>query len=266
MPKVSVIMGIYNTNDETIVRASINSILNQTYRDFEFIICDDGSTDNTYELLKKIAKTDNRIIIMKNNKNMGLAQTLNNCLKKSKGEFIARMDSDDISLPTRLEKQLDFLENNPDYSLVGSNVILFDEMGEWGIRTLPEYPNKKNFLFNSPFVHPSVFIRKSSLEVLNGYTVKKETRRCEDYELFMRFYAKGWYGYNIQEPLLKYRENKEAYSRRKFIYRIDETKIRFEGFKTLNLMPVGLIYTIKPLIVGLVPQRILAILRNEKIK
>lgn len=266
MPKISVIMGIYNSNDEDMVQAAIDSILIQSYADFEFIICDDGSTDGTYELLKRIAQQDKRILLLQNAENEGLAVTLNRCLEKARGEFIARMDADDISLPERFEKQLQFLTGNPDSAMVGSNAILFDERGDWGIRKKDREPSKKSFLFNNPFIHPSIIIRKGVLQEMNGYRTDKEAVRCEDYDLFMRLYAKGMKGCNLQEPLLKFREDANTYKRRKFTYRINEAKVRCRGFRRLGLMPVGVIYVIKPLLMGLISPKALAKLRREAVK
>lgn len=264
MPAITVIMGVYNTNNEEMLSLSIESILNQTFSDFEFIICDDGSTDGTFELIKTLTHNDKRVILIRNEKNKGLAETLNNCIKRATGKYIARMDADDISSLERFEKQLHFLENNHDFVLVGSNTILFNESGEWGYKSSPEKPDKTSLLFNNPFVHPSILISTEVLKQLGGYRVDKETLRCEDYDLFMRLYAKNMKGYNIQEPLLKYRQNKDTYKRRKYKFRIDEAKVRYKGFKMLGLMPIGILYVIKPLIVGLLPNFFLSILRNDK--
>ncbi|KZE43902.1 glycosyltransferase family 2 protein [Rossellomorea marisflavi] len=264
MPEISVIMGVYNTNNETIVLESINSILNQTFSDIELIICDDGSTDGTFELLQNISRSDKRIKLVKNETNLGLAATLNHCIRISNADLIARMDADDIADPNRLAIQLKFIKQNPQYALVGCNSILFDETGEWGYREMPQKPQNKDFLFRSPFIHPSILIYKSALLAVNNYRVNKETLRCEDYDLFMRLYVEGYKGYNIQSPLMKFRENRDAYSRRKYKYRIDEAKVRQKGFKSLGLMPKGFLYVVKPLIVGMLPQRFLAILRREK--
>jgi glycosyltransferase EpsE len=263
MPEISVIMGIYNTHNETMVKLAINSILNQTYNNFELIICDDGSTDGTYDLVKKLTEHDGRVILIKNKVNQGLAKTLNNCLEIAKGKYIARMDADDISVLNRFEKQIEFLNKYFEYDLVGSNIVLFDQNGDWGFRSTSEFPGKRDFLFGSPFVHPSILIRKEVMDALGGYRIDKETLRCEDYDLFMRFYAQGKKGYNIQEPLLKFREDKGAYKRRRYKFRYDEAKVRYKGFKMLELMPIGYLYTIKPLIVGIIPQEILALLRRE---
>lgn len=264
-PKISVIMGIYNTNDKDMLTKSIGSILNQSYRDFEFIICDDGSTDGTMDLLRKEFSFDSRIKLIRNENNKGLAFTLNVCLESAQGDYIARMDADDYSFPNRFEEQINFLENNKEFSMVGSNVKLFDDQGEWGERLTKEFPTKESFLFGTPFIHPSIVIKKESLIRLGGYKTEKETLRCEDYELFMRLYSNGEKGYNIQKNLLGYREDKNAYSRRKYKFRIDEAKVRYKGFKSLDLMPKGFFYVLKPLVVGIVPQKVLSLLRKEGI-
>ena len=263
MCKVSVIMGVYNmANKESIVKLAIESILNQTYKDFEFIICDDGSSDDTYNVVKNIVKGDERIILLKNEKNKGLAYSLNRNIKKSKGKYIARMDSDDISENNRLEKQIEFLDNHSEYVMVGCNLLLINDKGIWGKRILVEKPSKKSFLFTSPFCHPSMVMRRKILDSINYYKVEKITRRAEDYDLFMRIYARGYKGYNMQDFLYQFREDDETYKRRAYKYRWDEVQIRYRGFNLLGLMPWAIPYVIKPLIVGLIPQKILAKLRK----
>lgn len=265
MCKISIIMGIYKMiNKRSIVELSINSILNQTYKDFEFIICDDGSNDGTYEMVQDLIKNDKRVILIKNNENKGLAYSLNHCLSIAKGKYIARMDADDISMPDRLEKQIEFLDEHLEYAMVGCNLLLINDKGIWGKRILAEKPTKKSFLFTSPFCHPAIVMRKDILDKVNNYRVEKITRRAEDYDLFMRIYANGYKGYNMQEFLYQFREDHDAYKRRAYKYRIDDVQIRYRGFKMLGLMPVGLLYVIKPLIVGLIPQVILSKMRRYR--
>ena len=265
MCKISIIMGIYKMiNKRSIVELSINSILNQTYKDFEFIICDDGYNDGTYEMVQDLIKNDKRVILIKNNENKGLAYSLNHCLSIAKGKYIARMDADDISMPDRLEKQIEFLDEHLEYAMAGCNLLLINDKGIWGKRILAEKPTKKSFLFTSPFCHPAIVMRKDILDKVNNYRVEKITRRAEDYDLFMRIYANGYKGYNMQEFLYQFREDHDAYKRRAYKYRIDDVQIRYRGFKMLGLMPVGLLYVIKPLIVGLIPQVILSKMRRYR--
>ena len=265
MCEISVIMGIYNmANKKEFMKLAIESILNQTYKNFEFIICEDGSSDKTYELLKEFCKKDKRIILLKNNKNRGLAYSLNHCLSIAKGKYIARMDADDISMPSRLEKQIKFLDGHLEYAMVGCNLLFINDKGIWGKRILAEKPTKKSFLFTSPFCHPAIVMRKEVLDKVNNYKVEKITRRAEDYDLFMRIYANGYKGYNLQEFLYQFREDNDAFKRRAYKYRLDEVQVRYKGFKALGLMPKGFLYVIKPLIIGLIPQKLLANLRKMR--
>lgn len=264
MPKVSIIMGVYNVNNDKKVKLAIDSIINQSFIDFEFIICDDGSIDGSYEYLKSIANIDERIILIRNDINKGLAYTLNSCLNIATGYYIARMDADDICYPTRLEEQVRFLENNRQYDIVGCNAELIDDNGVWGELKHIEIPQKKDFLFGSRFIHPTIMVKKKSYQLVNGYRVSKETIRGQDYDLFMRAYSLGCKGYNIQKNLYQYREDKNAYKKRTYKNRINEAIVRYKGFKQMGLFPIGYIYVVKPLLVGLIPSKILKL--NKKIK
>ncbi|WP_373472030.1 glycosyltransferase family 2 protein [Carnobacterium alterfunditum] len=260
--KVSVIMGIYNC--EKTLKESLDSLLNQSYKSFEIILCDDGSKDNTLQIAKDyLEKYPEKIRLIQNETNKGLAYSLNRCIDISNGEYIARMDADDISYENRLEKQMNYLESHPECALVGSHVFLFNDKGVWGIRKTKSDPLKKDFLFGSQFVHPTIIIKKAILNQVGNYTVSKATLRAEDYDLFMRLYAAGFRGHNLQEVLLNYREDATAFKRRAYKFRLDEAKVRYNGFKKMKLMPLGLLYVIKPLIVGLIPQRILTLLRHQ---
>lgn len=199
MPNVSVIMGVYNSKNFDLLRKSVESILHQTYKDYEFIICSDGSTDEVTDELNKLAQLDSRIKIIAYKKNRGLNHALNKCLSLSRGKYIARQDDDDISQIERLEKQVRFLNENLEYSIVGTCANVFDDNGIWGEYRVPEQPGKEDFLWNSPFMHPTIMIRKDDLLSVEGYREVKETRRCEDYDLFMNLYSMGYKGYNIQE-------------------------------------------------------------------
>ena len=257
MPKVSIIMGTYNHEDK--LDAAIRSIVDQTYKDWEFIICDDGSADGTYVRLLSWKERDDRIRILHHKTNRCLTYTLNHCLRYAKGTYIARMDDDDISYADRLEKQVFFLDSHPEFAFVSSLVDCFD--GERIIRNRLYHgaePQKKDFLVKSQFVHPAAMFRIECLKRVKGYRLARETERVEDYDLFMRLYAAGYKGYNIQQPLLRYLINlDELRKKRKYRYRINEAIVRFRGFKELGLMPEGILYTLRPLAVGLIPHTIL---------
>lgn len=234
MVKVSIIMGVYNC--EKYLEESINSILNQSFKDWELIMCDDGSTDNTYKIAKLFAeKHSNNIKLLKNQKNQGLNYTLNRCLTEAKGEYIARQDGDDISTKNRLEIEFNFLENHNEYAMVSSNMIYFDETGEYGMSNMKEKPDKYDFVKGSPFCHAPCMIRKKIIQEVNGYTIDKKLLRVEDYHLWFKIYEKGYKGYNIQEPLYKMRNNIEAAKRRTWSNRINEARVKAIGYKMLHI-------------------------------
>lgn len=248
--KVSVIMGVYN-GAASLDRA-VQSIVDQSLRDWELIICNDCSTDNTGEKIRDWARKDSRIVYLENKKNLRLAATLNRCIRKASGEYIARMDDDDVSYPDRLEQEVEFLDAHPEYAFVSGQIDGFD-----GQRLIPDYwhrkefPQKRDFLSGSQFVHPAVMFRRECLEKVNGYRADASTRRTEDYDLYMRLYAEGYQGYNLQKSLLRYTINT---GKDKYRYRIDEAKVRWRGFCCLGLMPWGLPYVFRPLAVGLIPK------------
>ena len=150
MYKISVIMGIYNC--EETLGESIDSLMSQRYQDFELIMCDDGSVDQTYNIAKEYKKRyPNKIKLLKNESNKGLNYTLNRCLKDAEGEYIARQDGDDISLPDRFFKEVQFLDDNLEYAIVSCPMIYFDKNGEWGKGTAIEKQQIKDFVFHTPF-------------------------------------------------------------------------------------------------------------------
>lgn len=262
--KVSVLMGIYNTRNEKILETSLKSILNQTFSDFELIICDDGSTNDCLMWAKRICNNDNRVKFLKNESNKGLAYTLNKCLEVAEGEYIARMDDDDKSHLDRFKKQVDFLDNNPDIDLVGSNMNLFDDKGIWGERKYKEYPKAEDFLYRVAIAHPTIMCRKKSIKDVGGYRDLKKTLRVEDYDLFMRMFANGSKIYNFQEPIFDYREDGIGSKKKKYKYRLNEAKVRYEGFKALGLLPKGFIYVVKPFIAGVIPQKAIKYFQRKK--
>lgn len=264
MAKVSVIMGIYNSKNKEYLTKSINSVLNQTFSDFEFIICNDGSTNDCEKWAKEICKADRRVIFIKNKENKGLAHTLNKCLKIANGKYIARMDDDDCNDLERFRRQVEILDNNNNVDVVNCNSYIFDNNGVWGELRYNSKITKEDFLYNNPIVHPSVMVRKTAYEMVNGYRDIKKTIRVEDYDLFMRMQEKGIHMVTIQEPLFLYREDKDTKSRRKFRYRVNECKVRKEHFKKLGLLnqKKNYIYVIKPLFANLIGN----IHRRKKIK
>lgn len=264
MKQVSIIMGIYNCEDT--LRESIDSIINQTYTNWELIMCDDGSIDNTYNLAKEYEAKYNNIIVIRNKKNEGLAKSLNNCLDISRGEYIARMDGDDISLNNRLEEEMKYMLENPDIDILGTSVYYFDEDGIWGKDKAKGKLDKIDIFCGRGFSHPTIIIKADVLKSVGGYRSNNLTYRAEDYDLWCRLYEKGYKGRNLEKPLLKYRVDKNAYKKRKYKYRVDEYKLKKYWFKRLRIQKKYRKYYIKPLIVGLIPSKLMMKYHKSKFK
>ena len=208
MTKVSVLMSVYNTQEEYL-REAIDSILNQTYKDFEFVIVDDGSTNNAPEILKEYQNKDSRIKVVKG-EHKGLASGLNLGWSNCCGEYIARMDSDDISRPNRLEKQVEFMEKNPEIGILGAAIETFPKKKVW------KYIEKVGYLdllFQCVVAHPVVMLRKSVFDKYN-LRYNESLKVAEDTELWSRA-IKHTEIANLQDVLLNYRLSQTSLSREK---------------------------------------------------
>ena len=186
---ISVIIPVYNV--EKYIAQALSSICNQTYRNLQIIVIDDCSTDNTYQIGKKIAESDSRILLLKNEQNSKIVKTLNYGLEFATGDYIARMDGDDISSPERLEKQLKFLLENPEYSLVGSHVNTIDEnellIGKLEM-PIDQSSISRNLKYSSPVLH--IWLARSEVyKKLNGY---REIPGAEDYDFLLRMCTEGF--------------------------------------------------------------------------
>lgn len=267
--KVSIIMGVYNCAPT--LRESIDSIIKQTYGNWEFIICDDGSRDNTLEIVQEYAdKYPEKFVVLKNKTNMGLNATLNRCLKMSKGEYIARQDGDDISIETRFQKEVNFLNKHPEFAFVSSNMSFFDESGIWGEWKNPERPQREDFLKQSPcFCHAPCMIRRKVFFDVKGYTVKERYLRCEDVNLWYKLYAKGYRGYNIQKPLYMMRDDKNAYKRRTIKNRINIILTELDGMRSLDCKLIEYRFfakkVIKNIAVILMPEELYKIFHKKRL-
>ncbi len=263
-PLVSVLMAIYNCEDT--LEEAVDCICNQTYKNWELIMYDDCSSDNTYELAVKIAEKDKRIKVFRNEKNMTLAPTLNKCLKKAKGEYTARMDGDDICDSTRFEKEVDILNKYSEYAIVSCCMNLYDEKGIYGRVNYKEEPQKKDFASGSPICHAGCMIRKSVLEELCGYSNSPKVERIEDYDLWIRLYEAGYKAYNIQEYLYSMRNDRNAIKRKKYKFRITEYRLKKDMCKKFGLSAKYRIQSYKPLILGLVPSPVYKMLQKKRYK
>ena len=266
--KVSIIMGIYNCADT--LSEAIDSILNQTYTDWKLIMCDDGSIDNTYEIAKKYVDLfPDKIMLIQNEKNMGLNYTLNHCLKYVEGEYVARMYGDDISLPERFEKEVNFLDQHPEYAIISTSMIFFDENGDWGESKTIEIPQIKDFVFHAPFhFHAPCMIRKEAYLAVDGYTVDKRLLRYEDCNLWYKLYAAGYRGYNLQEALYKMRDDRNAFKRRTPSSRMRAVYVQYSGFRLVQMplkyYPYLIIEFLKSLILVCMPEKLYIYLHKKR--
>lgn len=257
-PEISVLMGIYDrSEDVSVLRRSVESILHQTFSDFEFLICDDGSSKQVQAYLDGVVKKDSRVRLIRSEGAFLLPIKLNLCLKKANGKYIARMDGDDFSHPDRFWRQLDYLFGHPEISFMGCNVNLIQNGKAVGKRCFPEYPQIRDFYVTQPYIHPTLIFRRKALEAVNGYSEDKSVILCEDYDLLLRLYAKGFYGANLQEVLFDYTIPATVKGNRKMRHRWNEAVTRYRRFKELELFPIALPYVVKPIAVGFLPKFIL---------
>lgn len=226
-------MGIYNCAP-TLAEA-LDSLLAQTYQGFKVIMCDDGSVDNTVEVAQQyVDRFPEKFILIRNEHNLKLAATLNRCLEHADTEYVARMDGDDVSLPSRFKTEIDFLDSHPEYALVSSPMIYFDENGDYRVGTANGEPPLTAFN-SSPFCHAPVMMRREILEKIGRYTSEPRVERIEDYYLWYKFYRAGYKGFNLSEPLYKMRNDRSAFSRRRVKDRWRTYLITIEVKKGLGL-------------------------------
>lgn len=226
-PKVTILMSVYN--DEKFVREAIDSILNQTFTDFEFLIINDGSKDDSLKIIKSYK--DTRITLI-SRENKGLVYSLNEGIKLAKGEYIARQDSDDVSLPHRLETEVKFLDSHPKVGLVGSNYTIIDTKGKRMVTTnVFTHPAdlKLTQITCNQFGHGSIMARKTILQKLKGYD--KSVGHVEDYDLWTRISRVADIA-NIEEPTYLYRTNPNGITQQNHDLQIKQTfAVRDKSFK-----------------------------------
>lgn len=218
MPRVSVVMSVYN--GQKYLKESIESILNQTYKDFEFVIINDGSNDNSKKIIESFS---NKRIMLISRENKGLIFSLNQAIGVAKGQYLARMDADDISDPTRFQKQVEFMDAHPDVALCGTWAKIINQAGHVvGQYKTPTASTqiRRAILFHNPFIHPTVMFRRSIINEIGNYN--PHFKNIEDYELWTRIVYK-YNTANIGEFLISYRTTKESITQSK------KTQMRLKG-------------------------------------
>ena len=252
MARISVLMGIYNC--APYLQEALDSLYAQTYQDFKIILCDDGSKDETYAIAQRNAEEHSNIVLIKNERNMGLNYTLNHCLEYADTEYCARMDGDDISEPKRFETEIKFLDEHQEYAIVSCPMIYFDEHGEFRRGHGRGDVKKDLFLNGSPIPHAPSMTRTAALKKVEGYAVNPRLIRVEDYNLWTRMYAEGYRAYVLDEHLYRMRDDRNAKSRRNWNGRKNEMYAMSIGFKMLGLPWWTQIYALRPFIAHIAPQ------------
>ena len=211
---VSVVMSVYNS--DKYLDDAINSILNQSYKEFEFLIIDDGSSDNSEAIIKKYAANDRRIVLIKNEKNLGLASSLNKGIHLAKGKYIARQDADDLSAPDRLEKQVEFALRNSDIDVIGSNCFIIDISGSVVYQN-KTYSKRRDFNSNllnckAIFPHGSVLLKKNKVLEVGLYDPR--FYYSQDGELWLRMISNKARIHIMEQPLYYYRSAPRAFNKK----------------------------------------------------
>lgn len=256
IPAISVIMSVKN-GAETLDRC-MESILNQTLNDLEFIICDDGSTDNTLYILMSYMEKDSRVRVLKNIQSQGLAYSLNRCIEESRSNILARQDADDWSDIKRFEIQYKFVKEHPEYAIVGTQWYNVNGEGNMKMSDVKACPSARDQIKGGLFMHPSWMMRKDQLEKVGFYTVNKNTKRSQDYHLVMKLLGTGMKLYNLSEPLYYYSADDSTIARS-----IDWKKvkglmwIRWDAYRRNKLPLWAYVYVLKPLISNLIPRKIM---------
>lgn len=232
--KISVIMSCYNCSGT--LRKAVDSIIAQTYTNWVMICCDDGSRDNTLNILKEYQiRYPDKFIIIQNEGNKKLPYSLNHCLEYVDTELVARMDADDWSLPDRFGRQVAFLQEHPEYDLVGTGIQV--STGDEILTTIiqPTIPEPKDMLHCNCFSHATIMTYKRVYDTLGGYSLDPSVERCEDLDLWSRFFVAGFHGYNLPDELYVILEDENAVHRRDLRNRLNTARTLNKAFKRMDL-------------------------------
>jgi len=235
MPKVSVLMPVYNAEDY--LSEAIDSVLSQTFTDWELILGDDGSTDGTENIIKSYISTDNRVSYYKNEKNKGHTETKYSLLEKSSGEYIAFLDADDVSYPNRFKLQVDFLDKNPDYGLCGTWGEMIDPKGNRMKKI--SFINRHEYIrcalvFNTAFLQSSIMVKR---ELMQKHYLDKEILLVEDYN-FECLVSRASKVENLTNNLVKYRwHNSNISNTKRDILTALNKKIYLRELQILGINP-----------------------------
>lgn len=253
-PSVTVLMSVYN--GLPYLEKAIESIVHQTFSDFEFLIIDDASSDGSREVLKEWTDRDERIRLILHEENRGLGYALSEGTKEARASLIARMDADDVAVLDRLEAQVGYLERNPDVDILGGWAEECDEEGETiGHRTYPvDHEDIVDMVWASPIIHPTVIFRKEKILDVGGYDAS--LRKRQDYDLWFRCHEAGHTFANLPKSLIRYRFTETHFRRNDWRVALDQAVIGWRGCRRVNASPFAYVGVAFPLIRSLFPQRL----------
>ncbi|MBQ7031835.1 MAG: glycosyltransferase [Bacilli bacterium] len=250
--EVSIIMSEYNTPVE-LLKESIQSLLNQTFKNFELIIVDDCGKNDLSKVVKEF--NDDRIIVLKNKKNMGLVASLNKAIKASNSDYLVRMDTDDYSYPNRIELEYNFIKKHPEYAVVGMQCEFYDGKEIYGKSHKSGELTKIDLINQTLFIHPSVIMKKEVIEKIGMYP---DYQRCEDFALWINLIVEGYRGYVMDEVGIRYTIREEDYIKRTLKTRKGLFKLLNENYQKLNpTKKQTLKLKLKNFVAGIVPGKIM---------
>ncbi|GMR70959.1 hypothetical protein NUITMVRA1_16370 [Aerococcus viridans] len=256
MPKVSVIMAEYNT-PRNHFNLAVESILNQTFSDFEFIIVDDSKDQHLEEYMNNYP--DVRVKLVKNGGNFGLVYSLNNAISVAQSDYLVRMDTDDISLPDRIKVLYEEITNNPEFSVIGTSFIEFDDKGKYSEFIYDREYTFKIIMNRQVPIHPTTILKKQDIISVGNY---KEFNRAEDFVLWCELLLKGYRIKTIPKVLYKYRVSESDLDKRKLKYRKDEIRARIKYYRLMGANPLQMLSISKSIIAGIVPNKIMYLYHN----
>jgi glycosyltransferase involved in cell wall biosynthesis len=261
-PAVTVLMSVYN--DLPRLPQAIDSILAQTFTDFEFLVVDDGSTDGSAAYVRRRGESDPRIRLLAQDGNRGLGATLRIGVEAARGKFVARMDADDESVPHRLERQLRHFDANPETDLLGS--FAMDVAPDGSIlreRRVPLTPARiAELVWTNPFVHSSVMFRRDSIRGIGSYDAS--LRRRQDYDLWFRCVHAGLVLANLPEALVRYRYAEDTVQRAGFAATWDQVRIGLRGCRLVGAPLLAYVGVCAPLVESALPRGLRMWLQSVK--
>jgi glycosyltransferase involved in cell wall biosynthesis len=254
MPAVTVLLGVYN-GAQRLGRA-IESVLAQTFADFELLVIDDASQDASVRIVEQLAARDSRIRLLRNERNEGLGAVLHRGILEARADLIARMDADDVALPERLEKQVRFLSDHPRVDVLGTCAIDIDEDGRpLRERRVPtDHDTIVKLMWTNPLIHPTVMFRRDRVLAAGSYSAT--VRRRQDYELWFRCVRAGLGFANLPEPLLRYQVTPATLRRNDVRAMWHQAKIGLKGCRMIGAPPLAYVAVSLPLLEAVLPNAV----------